>query len=200
MLGIMDKKSESLISGDFQFTTEDYILYILDNIPPAKATTMFVNKVAFLVEFAYKYKTFKDLSNAKYAAINYGPVIDDYDLILDKMHKEKKLERADNKKLIPIPSKSTPRNIPEKIQLLIDQLIEHYSHMTLGELVALTHQLDSYIITTKGEQDMGKIIDKDLAHLDMIFGDKDALSDEIDVTKLKPVDFNKLKEYEFKHI
>jgi len=183
--------------NNFQFTTEDYILYILSKLPNEKSTPLYLNKVAFLTEFAYKFKTFSDLSDAQYAAINLGPVINDYNRILDKMHDSEKLERVGRKQLFP---KQQPGfTIPEEIKLIIDPLIEHYSHMSIGELIKLTHETDSYTITTNGGKVMSKIIDKDLTHLDMIFaGDQIEEIPEIDEDKLPVFKRDELIKYDFR--
>ena len=48
--------------NDFKFKIEDYILYILSKIEPAKSDKIRLNKVAFFVEFAYMFKKQKELS------------------------------------------------------------------------------------------------------------------------------------------
>ena len=74
------------------FRKEDYILYILNNLEPEKSDKIRLNKVAFFVEFAFIHHNEKPLSSAKYAAINKGAVIDDYDFILKKMEKDKRIK------------------------------------------------------------------------------------------------------------
>src|SRR3989338_4765462 len=77
--------------SDPKMPTEELILYLLNQIQPEQSTKIRLNKLAFFIEFGYMYKCQKELSDAKYAAINYGPIIDDYKNILAKMASEKKI-------------------------------------------------------------------------------------------------------------
>ena len=70
--------------GKFEFKEEDYVLYLLNHIKPERSDFWRLNKIAFLVEFAYLFFKEKALSNADYAAITHGPVINDYGDLLEK--------------------------------------------------------------------------------------------------------------------
>ena len=166
---------------------EDYILYILNHLQPEKSDKRNLNKIAFLVEFAYLYFKEKALTDAEYAAIDHGPVIDNYREILDKMEK-KRLIKIDGYKIRLVASKMV--KVSKEIDELAAPLIQRYSQMNAGELRALTHAMDSYLITTKNERVMGHRIDKKLAGLETIFDNKngDLESSEVD---LPSVDFNK---------
>ena len=194
----MMAKEKKQKQTDFQFNTEDYVLYILKKIPYEKSTPLVINKIAFLTEFAYKFKTFKDLTDIEYAAIDYGPVINNYKKLFKKMSNEGKIEYIGEKHLSP---KQDPQTeTPEHIKAVIDQLIEHYSRMDVGELITLTHKTDSYIITTEGQKKiMSNIIDKDLTHLDtIIFGGNELESlPEVDLDALPVINKAELVKYEF---
>lgn len=199
MFEMMPKKFQK-VQSNFQFNTEDLILYVLGKIPPEKATKMFVNKIAFLAEFSYKFRTWKELSHAQYAAIDHGPVIDNYKKLFTQMQKDKKLY-VHGHMVVGLTQQSA--QVPEEIKTIIDPVIEYYSHLRASDLRAITHQLDSYIITSKNGSVKGNIIDKDLAHLDILFADKDIDLDEesdIDPEKLPVFDHSKLKPYEFKYV
>src|SRR5690242_1570132 len=65
---------------------EDLILYVLSKLPPDKSDKYFINKLAFMIEFSYIHKNSgKPLSDANYAAIPHGPVIDQYASIFAEM-------------------------------------------------------------------------------------------------------------------
>lgn len=174
----------------FKFTTEQYVAYILSKLEPAKSNRIRLMKVAFFVEFAYKAKYGKELSESKYAAINMGPVIDGYKIILDQMKSEGLITFSGYNVLL---TRAPKNNLPDEVACFIDPLIEKYSKLSDQELITLSHQTDSYKITTDNETRMGGIIDKDLAALESFFEDD---NDQIDESELQPVDKNKLKKYE----
>lgn len=174
----------------FKFRTEDYISYILSKLEPSRSNRIKLMKVAFFVEFAYKAKFGKDLSESKYAAIDLGPVIDDYRDVLVKMEKRGLIKLQDCYVLLTVPSEI---DLPQEISSFIDPLIDKYSKFSDTELIALSHQTDSYKITTNNERKMGGIIDKDLAALETFFEDDPCSDTE---PSLEPVDMSKLKKYE----
>lgn len=182
-----DKKNK-----DFIFNTKDFILYILNRIEPAKSDKIRLNKVAFFVEFAYIFYNNKNLSNAKYAAIDNGPVIDGYDKILKEMVKEK-LIIVNGFTLQPLTRSQTA--VPADVANFIESIIDKYSRLSKSELISLSHDTDSYKITTNNERNMGKIINKKLASLEAFFCDNDH-DQEIEEKNLPVIDKNKLVEYE----
>lgn len=160
---------------DNKISTKNYIVYLLNKLP-AKVDFYKINKIAFLIEFAYIYKFGKVLSDTKYAAIEKGPVIDKYRNILTELEQQGKL-RIENKYFVRV--LEDPDEEPsEEVKSFIDLMIEKYSNFSSYELIAITHSLDSYIITSKNETSFGSIIDKDLAYLDTYFSDRVDLVDE----------------------
>jgi len=153
-----------------------------------------LNKLAFFVEFYFKYKTGKDLSNARYAAIDYGPVIDDYKETLTEMESAG-LVRLDEYK-ISLCATPAKQDIPEEIQSLIDPVIEKYIQLNNKELISLSHDTDSYKITTDNEKVMGNIIDKDLALLETFFESNESHEySEDELEELLPeVDIDRIKQ------
>ena len=182
----------------FKFKKEDYILYILNHLKPEKSDLWKLNKIAFLVEFCYIYFKDKDLSDAQYAAITHGTVLDNYETILKNMEK-KKLIKLDGYNIRIITDKKIA--VPENISNFIDPKIAKYSEMTNGELKAITHATDSYKITTKNEKVMGGRIKKSLALLETFFEEGTKENDEISMgfnaDKLPIFDRTKLVQYEF---
>jgi uncharacterized phage-associated protein len=175
---------------------EDYILYILNHLEPEKSDFWCLNKIAFLVEFGYLYFKEKPLSNAQYAAIDHGPVIDEYKETFKAMEK-KGLIKTDGYKIRIVGTE--PVKVSNELAEFMNPLIKKYSQMTQGELKALTHATDSYKITTSNEKFMGNIIDKNLARLETFYEEdfaKNASEQERDEVDLPRVDFNKLKKYE----
>ncbi len=145
---------------------ETYVLYLLNNLS-SKTDKYRVNKIAFLTEFAYIYKNNIPLSEIQYAAIDKGPVIDEYKSLFKKMEKAGKI-KVDRIYVRPLKDADMRGVSPAMIKQL-DELIEKFSKFDTNSLIALTHALDSYIITTKNEKVMGNIIDKSLANLDIYF-------------------------------
>lgn len=178
-------------NNNFIFNTKDFILYILNRIEPAKSDKIRLNKIAFFVEFAYIFYNNKNLSKVKYAAIDKGPIIDKYDSILKEMKKEKLID-INGYFLRPL---STPKiTPPQNISNFIEPIIEKYSKFTKDELIALSHQTDSYKITTNNEEKMGSLINKNLASLETFFCDDN--DKETDEKNFPILDRSKLVEYE----
>jgi uncharacterized phage-associated protein len=170
---------------------EDLILYILNRLEPEKSDKIRLNKLAFFTEFAHLTKFDCDLSSAKYAAIDNGPVIDDYDKILKAMEKNG-LVTVDGYIIRPL--KSPSAEIPENTRAFVDKIIDKYSKLTNNELITLSHATDSYKITTNNEREMGKIIDKKLASLETFLAD-DNDSVQSNEDELLKVDRSRLIRY-----
>lgn len=161
-----------MVNKNFIFNTEDFVLYILSQIPPEKSDKIRINKLAFFIEFAYFFYYEKEISKTLYAAINNGPIINNYKQILDKMEKAG-LIQINNYTIMPLNKpKQTP---PKEIADFIETIINRYKHLSNQELINLSHSTDSYIITTKHEKKMGNIIDKHYALLENFF---DTVEDE----------------------
>src|SRR3989344_5059370 len=156
---------------------EDLILYILSKLEPDKSDKIRLNKLAFFAEFAYLLKFNQDLSNAEYAAIDMGPVINDYESILNSMQKSG-LIKIDGYTLRPLKAPSI--QVSAETQTFLDSVIEKYSKLSKAELIGLSHLTDAYKITTNNEQVMGNKIDKKLAALETFLmdeGDTNQLSE-----------------------
>jgi len=186
-MGLKNKKH----TQGFSFNTEDYILYILNNLEPEKSDKIRLNKIAFFVEFAYLFHNEKPLSEVDYAAINNGPVINDYDLILKLMQNKKKIT-IDGNTIRPL--KSPDQKVPETVSSFLGPLIEKYSLWSSSELISLSHLTDSYKITTGNGKVMGQIIDKHLAILETFF-DEDKNNEQIDEFSLPVIKNEKLVKY-----
>jgi len=178
---------------DFVFNTKDFILFILNRIEPARSDKIRLNKIAFFVEFAYIFYNNRNLSNANYAAIDNGPVIDGYDKILKEMEKEK-LININGFALRPLASLKI--TVPINISNFIESIIDKYSKLSKSELISLSHDTDSYKITTDNEKKMGNIINKKLASLEAFFCDDNNNDQEISEKSLPALDKSKLIEYE----
>jgi len=176
------------------FNAEDYILYILDKLEPEKSDKIRLNKIAFFVEFAYIFYNRKPLSNARYAAIDKGAVIDNYDSILKKMAKGGKV-RIDGYIVRPLQSSRTL--LSEETRSFIDPLIKKYSVLNNDELIGLSHSTDSYKITTNNGETMGRIIDKKLAALETFFSEDRETEKQLDESKLPVIDKDRLVRYEY---
>ncbi|MEK7200683.1 MAG: Panacea domain-containing protein [Patescibacteria group bacterium] len=170
---------------------EDYILYILNKLEPKKSGKLILNKIAFFVEFAFLQKYNQDLSTAEYAAIPHGPVIDGYDEILKSMEKNK-LVKIDG--YIVRPLHSPKIDISNEQREFIDRTIERYSNFSSTELRGLSHQTDSYKITTDNERVMGKKINKKLAMLET-FLMEDEVDEVVSENELPKVDRSELIPY-----
>ena len=170
---------------------EDFILYILNKLEPDKSDKIRLNKLAFFVEFSYLLKYNSALSNIEYAAIDMGPVIDDYDLLLKNMKKEG-LVKIDGYTVRPLKSPSV--NIPSDMASFMDTVIDKYSKLTKTELIGLSHLTDSYKITTNNERIMVKKIDKKLALLETFLVD-DEKNNQLSEDELPEIDRSQLIRY-----
>lgn len=153
-----------------KLTVEDLILYILNKLEPEKSDKIRVNKLAFFTEFAFLNRFNQPLSNAEYAGIDLGPVIDNYDAILKGMQKDN-LIKIDGYKIRPLASPSVQLS-PEH-GAFVDSIIEKYSVLSKNILIEISHLTDAYKITTKNEEVMGNKIDKKLAILETFLLDND---------------------------
>ena len=182
--------------SNFLFNIEDFVLYILNKLAPERVGGMLkLNKIAFFVEFSYLFSEQKALTETEYAAINLGPIINNYSEIFKNMAAQGKI-KIDGHKIHPLNNPSvTP---PSDIAGFIDPLIEKYSKLTNSELIALSHQTDSWLITTNNNKNMGLAIDKELAFLETLFvEDKEDINTLEDDKNLPRVDKKSLVEYEF---
>lgn len=175
---------------------EDFILYILNNLEPAKSDKFYVNKLAFLIEFAYLFtrKGEQQLSDLQYAAIDYGPVIDDYAKLFSKMESDG-LIKMNGKNIRVVTDKKV--DVPEEVASIALPLIRKYSSLSFNELSAITHQTDSYKITTQNEKVMGNLINKELAELETFYSNEVDESEEFKDNELPRVDRDNLVKYEF---
>ena len=172
-------------------TTDDLIHYLLNKVEPGKIDLLRLNKLAFFVEFGYMFKTQNPLSEARYAGITNGPAIDGYTKVLDRMQEQKKLIVSGHS-IRPLQDPSV--RIPDSVSNVIDPLIQKYSQFTTAELINLSHDTDSYKITTNNETKMGNLIDKNLAFLETFFGEEGSSSEEM--PDLPKVDKSTLVPYE----
>lgn len=176
-----------------KISKEELILYLLNKIEPEQATLLRLNKLAFFAEFGFIYRQQKELSNAKYAAINHGPVIDGYKEMFAGMQRRKKILLDKDGKHVRLLVTPTFSISVEDMEVL-DDLIDKYSQLNNRELVGLSHSTDSYKITTNNEREMGRIIDKDLAYLESFF-DESSNNDDIGIEELPKIDRSELVEY-----
>ena len=174
-----------------KISIQNYILYILNKLEPAKSDKIRLNKLAFFVEFAYLHKFGEALTDAKYAAIDMGPVFDNYDSLLKEMEKQE-MVKIDGYKIRPLTSPEV--SITDEVKAFIDAVIEKYSVLSRDELIALSHQTDSYKITTDNEKKMGNVIDKKLAMLETFFDDMNGDDVELE-SELPIIDRSNLVEY-----
>lgn len=146
---------------------EDLLLFILTNSSPNMGVKK-LNKLAFLLEFTYLFENEKPLTNASYAAITMGPVINDYKVLVASMLKKKEIctnEDADGGTEDYLPLKKP--QIDTQLFAFLLTVLNRYKELSPKQLEDLTHGLDSYNITVhENGGKMGRVIDKDLALLD----------------------------------
>ena len=144
------------------------ILFVLDHCEPNMGVKK-LNKLAFFLEFTYIFHHTTPLTEAKYAAINMGPVVDNYkDILADMVSREEITvnDRCHQGLTDYIPLQKSIVNDPAISNFLL-QVLEKYKRLNPKQLEDLSHALDSYNITIhENSNNMGGIIDKDLAMLD----------------------------------
>lgn len=147
---------------------EDLILFILENSRPNMGIKK-LNKLAFFLEFTHLFEFDKPLTDSEYAAINMGPVINDYKNVIERMQQRNLIEKntkaeAGIEDYLPL---TKSENINTALYSFLLQVLERYERLNPKQLEDLSHALDSYNITIHENQDrMGAIINKDLAMLD----------------------------------
>lgn len=128
-----------------------------------------LNKLAYLLEFTYIFENDRKLTDAEYAALPMGPVINDYKILLKKLVEEGKISKnekagdglEDYLPLVKVKELST------ELSGFLLTVLNRYKDLSPKQLEDLSHGLDSYNITVhENGGEMGKIIDKDLALLD----------------------------------
>lgn len=147
---------------------KDLILFILNHSNPNMGIKK-LNKLAFFLEFTYIFENDKKLTNAEYAALPMGPVINDYKVLIKHLVEDGKIsknEKADDGLEDYLPLEKPTEFNPELTGFLLT-VLNRYKDLSPKQLEDLSHGLDSYNITVhENDGEMGKIIDKDLALLD----------------------------------
>lgn len=146
----------------------DLLLFILNHSNPNMGIKK-LNKLAFFLEFTYLFENDRALTNAEYAAITMGPVVNDYKVLIADMVEAGKIvqnEKADQGLEDYLPVQREKEFDPELTGFLLT-VLNRYKDLSPKQLEDLSHGLDSYNITVhENGGEMGKIIDKDLALLD----------------------------------
>ena len=127
-----------------------------------------LNKLAFLLEFTYIFDHFngnfsknKQLTKTEFVALPMGPVIQDYKKLFQEMKTEKLIvqnTKADVGKIDYLPLVNIDSEIDENKKNFLLRVLDKYKNLSAAQLQTYTHSLDSFL--------PGKIIDKELAHLD----------------------------------
>jgi uncharacterized phage-associated protein len=147
---------------------EDLLLFILGHSSPNMGIKK-LNKLAFFLEFTYIFENDKTLTDAEYAALPMGPVINDYKILIQNLAQNGKIaknEKADDSLEDYLPLVKPKELGPELTGFLLS-VLNRYKDLSPKQLEDLSHGLDSYNITVhENGGEMGKIIDKDLALLD----------------------------------
>lgn len=147
---------------------EDLLLFILSHSSPNMGIKK-LNKLAFFLEFTYIFENDKELTNAEYAALPMGPVINNYKNLIKKLIKNGKIcknEKADEglEDYLPLVK---PNDLSPELTGFLLTVLSRYKDLSPKQLEDLSHGLDSYNITVhENGGEMGEIIDKDLALLD----------------------------------
>ena len=147
---------------------EDLLLFILSNSSPNMGIKK-LNKLAFFLEFTYIFENDRKLTNAEYAALPMGPVINDYKVLIKNLVKSGKVaknKKADNglEDYLPLVK---ARELSSELTGFLLTVLNRYKDLSPKQLEDLSHGLDSYNITVhENGGEMGEIIDKDLALLD----------------------------------
>lgn len=147
---------------------DDLLLFILNHSSPNMGIKK-LNKLAFFLEFTYLFENDRALTNAEYAAITMGPVVNDYKVLIAQMVQAGQIvknEKADPGLEDYLPVQREKEFDPELMGFLLT-VLNRYKDLSPKQLEDLSHGLDSYNITVhENGGEMGKIIDKDLALLD----------------------------------
>jgi uncharacterized phage-associated protein len=156
----MDKKAP--------ITIDQLVLFVLNNGKPHMGIKK-LNKLAFLLEFTYLFEKETELTNAPYAAIDMGPVINDYKDLIASLVKDGaiiKNPKADERLEDYMPQKND-EIVDSELIAFLKTVLRRYEELNPKQLEDLTHNLDSYNITVhENKGKMGGIIDKELAMLD----------------------------------
>ena len=175
-----------------KFAVEDYILYILNRLEPEKSDKIRLNKLAFFTEFAFLHRFNKPLSDAEYAGIDLGPVINNYDFILKGMQKDK-LVKVDGYKIRPLASPKV--QLSQEYRDFVDSILDKYSVLSKDVLIGISHLTDAYMITTNNEKIMGGKIDKKLALLETFLLEDD-VEHIVNENELPAIDRSQLVRYD----
>ncbi len=147
---------------------EDLLLFILNNSNPNMGIKK-LNKLAFFLEFTYIFENDRELTNAEYAALPMGPIVNNYKVLIADMVRRQQIIK--NAKADPgledyLPTERSKEFAPELTGFLLT-VLNRYKDLSPKQLEDLSHGLDSYNITVhENGGEMGKVIDKDLALLD----------------------------------
>jgi uncharacterized phage-associated protein len=152
---------------------EELVLFILNDCPPNIGVKK-LNKLAFLLEWSYIFDTGKELTNAQFAAIDMGPVIDGYKGLFQAMEKEKLIQRNRFENDIHNYVPNRPPRINAELNYFLAKVLNKYKNLTGLDLEHFTHTLASYNITLEDNNNSsGKIIEKHLACLEEVLENED---------------------------
>lgn len=147
----------------------DIILYICNEIPPFKNGALKINKLIWFIESEYYRQHNATITGVNFAAIDHGPVINDYKNSFEEMV-EKKLIKVDkqdfaNWHFTPI-KQSVLSTLTDDQKLLVKDMVSKLGELGSDALEGLSHK-DAYEITvSEAHGAMGSLIDMDLVMLE----------------------------------
>jgi uncharacterized phage-associated protein len=160
----------------------DVILYICNEVPPFKNGALKINKLVWFIESEYYRLHNATITGVKFAAIDHGPVINDYKLYFNHMQKKRliKLNKEDHNSWHFTPLKqSILSTLNDSEKLIVKDIVEKMKELNADALEELSHK-DAYEITVgESHGGMGQIIDMDLVLLESSPLDNDADMKEI---------------------
>lgn len=147
----------------------DIILYICNEIPPFKNGALKINKLVWFIESEYYRKHNTTITGVKFAAIDNGPVINDYKEYFKAMHQEKlvKINKDDHNNWHFTPLRdSVLATLDDNQKLIVTEMVGKLKELSAEALRDLSHK-DAYEITlAEANNVMGEIIDMDLVLLE----------------------------------
>ena len=134
------------------------LMFVLRNLKgDGKIPKTKLAKILYLIDFAWFYKTHESMSGMNYRKITYGPVPDDYFVLLEDLKETGKIKIEVTEKGAYLISKDvfekkvTDNLVNKKQKDLMKDIIKKWENKSTEDIVKFTHNQNPYIFSDEQE-------------------------------------------------
>ncbi len=148
----------------------DIILYICDQLPRFENGALKINKLIWFIESEFYRQHEKTITGVTFAAIDHGPIMNDYKVIFEKMKKNGLIDYTihpiTGRYLFTPQKKSDLDSLNPSEKLVVEKMVNGLKSLNARALEVLSHK-DAYHITIdEHDGNMGAEIDMELTLLE----------------------------------